>query len=369
VSHNDISYGGWHTTATAGGHGITAWSDDENGGVGDAVPHDNIYEYNEVSYTEVAADGTEGNGLQFDGLVESCIMRYNISHHNEGNGFLDHGDGNGNNQCYYNIAYKNGRAGFDIYNCPNSLTYNCVAYDNDTYGIWIEGDGASDAVVKNCICAENGGDTEFLVSGNVSGTPTIDYNCVYHSGGGTFMDWKGTDYNWADWKTNSSQDAHSINDNPDMINPGSQLFSLQGVSPCIGTGVDVSLTEDYIGNTVPINTTFDIGAYEYIGLPMTTQDVTSSVIAPSVAVGVAISVTTQDVTSSVVTPSVATGVSLAMTTQDITSSVVAPSVAVGVTLSMTTQAGTFSVIAPSASTETNVTSGLGMNLSLKLYLQ
>ena len=154
-----------------------------------------------------------------------------------------------------------------------------------------------------------------------------------------------------------------------MINPGSQLFSLQGVSPCIGTGVDVSLTEDYIGNTVPINTTFDIGAYEYIGLPMTTQDVTSSVIAPSVAVGVAISVTTQDVTSSVVTPSVATGVSLAITTQDITSSVVAPSVAVGITLSMTTQAGTFSVIAPSASTETNVTSGLGMNLSLKLYLQ
>jgi len=92
------------------------------------------------------------------------------------------------------------------------------------------------------------------------GSPVSDYNCIYHSGGGTFMDWKGDDYDWADWKTNSSQDGNSLNEDPHVINAAGDDFRLLMGSPCINAGTDVSLTRDYLG--ILIRHAPDIGAYE-----------------------------------------------------------------------------------------------------------
>ena len=77
------------------------------------------------------------------------------------------------------------------------------------------------------------------------------------------MTYAATGYNFADWKTNSSQDANSISVDPEFTNPATHDFNLQATSDCIDTGTDVSLTTDYAGNVVPYNVTPDMGAYEY----------------------------------------------------------------------------------------------------------
>ena len=87
----------------------------------------------------------------------------------------------------------------------------------------------------------------------------IDYNW-YSADGATKFSWDASDYNFADWKTNSSQDADSIVQDPLFVDASSNNFRLQSSSPCIDAGVDVGLTQDYSGNQV--GTIPDIGAYE-----------------------------------------------------------------------------------------------------------
>ena len=54
--------------------------------------------------------------------------------------------------------------------------------------------------------------------GCVSETSTAyDYN-DYYSASGTPFSWGGTAYTFANWQTNSSQDAHSLNSNPTLTN-------------------------------------------------------------------------------------------------------------------------------------------------------
>jgi len=48
-------------------------------------------------------------------------------------------------------------------------------------------------------------------------------------------------------------------------NESNNDYVLQGGSPCINAGIDVGLTQDYDGNTVPNGWAVDIGAYEYQG--------------------------------------------------------------------------------------------------------
>jgi hypothetical protein len=52
---------------------------------------------------------------------------------------------------------------------------------------------------------------------------------------------------------------------PGLVNAAGHDFHLLSSSPCINTGVNVGLTQDYGGNTVPQGAAPDIGAYEYVG--------------------------------------------------------------------------------------------------------
>jgi len=207
------------------------------------------------------------HGLYVDQYnTAGTIIRYNYIYDTADDFIYLAPDAAASKDVYYNVCGNSNDDGIQIKSDAN--IYNNVIYNASDCGIVV--DNYSITVnIKNNVLFENGvgdGDTgdgqyEIRVAGSNS-TVTSDYNCVYHSGGGTFMNWEGTDYNWADWLTNSSQDANSLNTDPLMTDPANDDFTLNPHSPCVNAGTDVGLTEDYAGNSVPRCSIPDIGAYE-----------------------------------------------------------------------------------------------------------
>lgn len=142
----------------------------------------------------------------------------------------------GNNTAFYNNIIDSFASGIDLYNSANLYTFkNNIIYNSVNYHI-------NDS------------------SNNSSG---IFSHNTYYPDGATKFHYHSTDYNLAGWKTASSQDASSVNSDPLFVSASD--FHLQPTSPAINAGVDVGLTSDYEGSSVPEcrNTGYDIGAYEY----------------------------------------------------------------------------------------------------------
>lgn len=59
-------------------------------------------------------------------------------------------------------------------------------------------------------------------------------------------------------------DANGLHENPLMVDPANQDFTLQSGSPCRNAGADVGLLLDFARITVPQETNPAIGAYEYV---------------------------------------------------------------------------------------------------------
>lgn len=92
---------------------------------------------------------------------------------------------------------------------------------------------------------------EIKIAKGVSGLVS-DYNCVYRTVPASLTEWHGTAYTWEDWKRHSKQDAHSINQDPLLVNTSSGDFRLTVDSPCSNSGVDAGVKgEDYYGNPIP----------------------------------------------------------------------------------------------------------------------
>jgi hypothetical protein len=138
--------------------------------------------------------------------------------------------------------------------------YNFDIYGNGT-GPWVMSGGTF--TLKNSIVSGSG--TQEIIA-DTGSTVTSDYNDFYHAAGGTFTTYHGTDYSWANWKTNSSQDANSKNLDPLFVSTVTPDFHLQAASPCVNAGVDVGLTSDYQG--FPVIGLPDIGAYEFGYIPI-----------------------------------------------------------------------------------------------------
>jgi PGF-pre-PGF domain-containing protein len=93
--------------------------------------------------------------------------------------------------------------------------------------------------------------------------PTIQVD-VWEKNLRPLFDWKGTEYSLVDWQTESGQDANSvINTDPFFTSASGNDFTLQSTSPAIDAGVDVGLTQDFAGVSIPQGSAPDIGAYEY----------------------------------------------------------------------------------------------------------
>ena len=139
-----------------------------------------------------------------------------------------------------------------------------LIYNNSSYAPYrgIRVVGSSTATAKNNII-DGAVDTNLLQE--TGSTLTSNYN-DYSTDGAAMFSLNGTRHTFAYWKTNSSQDANSLNADPLFLSTSN--LRLQATSTLINAGTDVGLTSDYEGNHVPFGPAPDIGAYEYnSGLP------------------------------------------------------------------------------------------------------
>jgi hypothetical protein len=79
------------------------------------------------------------------------------------------------------------------------------------------------------------------VDASSESSTAYDYN-DYFSASGTPFSWSGTAYNFANWKTNSSQDAHSLSADPKLTNAPGENFTLLLGSPAIDAGANLGST-------------------------------------------------------------------------------------------------------------------------------
>jgi hypothetical protein len=159
-----------------------------------------------------------------------------------------------------------------------------IVYNNTIYGpantsaAISQASTSTGALVKNNIFYT--GAYASVDSTSESGS-AYDYN-DYYSASGTPFSWGGTAYSFANWLTNSSQDAHSLNSNPTLASAAALSstgsYTLVPGSPAIDSGVNLGSTYQNAlapSSTWPSSVSFvsqntagtgwEIGAYVYLG--------------------------------------------------------------------------------------------------------
>jgi hypothetical protein len=213
-----------------------------------------------VQDSQFYANGFNGIWVTNVGNVNGAIFRRNVIRHNGDCGLRVDASSNQNVSAQYNLMYGNVNQGlYFLGGSPTNTAYNNVLVGN---GVGLQVSGASTAAtIKNNVSQDN--TTEVVISAGV-GTVTLDYNDWFHTAGGNFLNWKGTASGFSAWKTNSSQDAHSISADPLFVSLVTPDFRLGPTSPAINAGVSVGLTSDYLGTPVPSGAAPDLGAYERV---------------------------------------------------------------------------------------------------------
>lgn len=203
-----------------------------------------------------------------DQVTTNCIVRYNLCYGNaqvdtakDEIGTVGTGGTAGNNQIYYNVMYGGGNVGLKLSGSDTDYIYNNTIYNSAAEGIYAA-DSSANLVVKNNIVSTSGSEHMRFASGSTTGHD-IDYN-LYGDDGATKFDWGGTDYTFANWQTNSGQDAASSVEDPLFVDAANADFQLKSDSPCRNAGVDVGLARDYSSEQVHLPP--DIGAYEIRGV-------------------------------------------------------------------------------------------------------
>ena len=212
----------------------------------------NIIEFNTFSRGGQNGGGTRSClTMGFGGNNNIC--RYNKISDAFGQGVLVNNETD--DQVYYNLIWNWGTGGVDggvnVFNATGTKVYNntCHGETGGDYAIHLESGGSGTEVKNNIshnpitshIRVESGTETGFV----------SDNNLFFPDGAGMF-NWLGTTSDFAGWKTNSSQDANSVNADPLLVDPANDDFHLQSTSPAIDAGANVSLTQDFDGNPVPV---------------------------------------------------------------------------------------------------------------------
>ena len=165
----------------------------------------------------------------------------------------------GIDQFFHNTVYVGGSPAAGTANSfalNSTVTNNTRSYRNN---IFVNARSNSGATGKNYAVK---------VGGTAVNPPglTIDNNLYHVSGSGTFFgSFNSLDImNLSDWQTAVGQDAASIQDDPQCIDPFGSVPDLHidpaYPTPIEGSGVDVGVTNDFDGQTRIVFSPVDIGA-------------------------------------------------------------------------------------------------------------
>lgn len=186
-----------------------------------------LIEGNEISYNS-------GYGVHLWGssaYIDNNVVRNNNVHHNGYYGILI-GSGN-NNAAYNNVVWENGYGGIRIgFNTPaDNTAYNNTVYNNNGYCVYIM--TSSSSKVKNNVCWQN------------------KYNIVYDQG------------------TSSDISSNLLNTDPSFLDVTGANFQLSANSAAIDKGAVLDeVGTDFLGVSRPRGNGYDIGAYEYVNVPI-----------------------------------------------------------------------------------------------------
>jgi len=155
------------------------------------------------------------------------------------------------------ISYDNAVAlckGVKVLDSVGVNIYNCSFYHiTESWPvIVIDGARADNVKMKNCI---QGAGAAIIVmeitAAAVGGGGTFDVNYNLYQANPAASKWKynGGWVTWANWKTNSGQDAASPTPaDPKYVNPATPDFTLQADSPAINAGLVIpGITDGYLG--------------------------------------------------------------------------------------------------------------------------
>jgi hypothetical protein len=219
-------------------------------------------------YENIVHGNNKGHGIQIKSNAD-VYRNLVYDNHHAGVYFGENSNDDIIGNIYSNILYGNMQGILEMMKDGGDIRLNI--YNNSLYhngdgsgwsaGILIEDSITSFIARNNIIYPTNDGDTYDIVS---QSNAEIDYNCVYRSNPGNFISYGGSSRSLSYWQNTLGFDVHGINDDPEYNDPGNRDFTLQKTSPCIDTGTDVGLTQDFEGNSVPQGSAPDIGAYEYL---------------------------------------------------------------------------------------------------------
>lgn len=160
-----------------------------------------------------------------------------------------------NLQFYYNQVIRNNQ-GLSIMTNKSLTALNNVFYNNR--------ESCIGAISNTSVTSRN---NIFYISGtgarvySCNSSLVSDYN-NFNTQQSNFLNGYST---LASWRSASGNDAHSFVNNPMFVSAGNDDFCVQSGSPCVNTGTNVNLQQDFFGTPVPQSSITDIGFYELAG--------------------------------------------------------------------------------------------------------
>ncbi|GEM_PF-2406633 len=193
----------------------------------------------------------------YNNVVHDVFQGDGISIGSEQGGLLK------NIYVYNNVSYHNEFVGISIHKCCiSSHTLNTIHVINNTVynngwkdwggGITLDNKQAQNVLFRNNISSDNLS-FQIALEEFTQNAVTVDYNLI-----DGFRGYQGEVYG-----------DHYVTGNPKFVNAGGADFHLQNGSPAIDSGTGTSApNDDFDGVSRPQNGAWDIGAFEYLVVPV-----------------------------------------------------------------------------------------------------